>query len=634
MEEIRNYDASFIKVLEGLEGVRKRPSMYIGSTSTEGLHHLVFEVLDNSIDEAMAGYCKNIIVTINEDNSVSVFDDGRGIPPDLHPQYKVSGIELALTKLHAGGKFDGKAYKVSGGLHGVGVSVVNALSKELYVEVYREGKKYYQTYSRGKPITELKEEPINSDITGTFIKFKPDDEEIFEKIKFDYEIIRERLLTLSFLNKGVKIVLVDKRNDKREEFCFEGGIKSYLEELTKDKNPLIETIFFNEERENYYFEVVFTYTSQVKGILLSYVNSINTIEGGTHLTGFKSGFTKFFNEEGLKFDFLKEEEVYTWDDVSEGLYSILNIKITDPQFEGQTKTKLGNSWIKKEIEDFVYHNLLTILEKNPNILKIILKRIDLAKKAREAARKAREIVRKKAFLDDSLPGKLADCSERDPEKSELFIVEGESAGGSAKQGRDRKTQAILPIKGKILNAVKSTVNKLLDNNEIKALIASLGTGILDNFDINKLRYKKIIIMTDADVDGSHIKTLLLAFFWTYLRDIIKNGNLFVAQPPLYKITYGKNIKYIYSEEEKDYEIEKLSKEGVKFNINRYKGLGEMNPDELYETTMNIESRIIKKVTIEDAIKAKEIIDTLMGDNVSIRRSFIEEHALEVKEVDI
>lgn len=634
MEEIRNYDASFIKVLEGLEGVRKRPSMYIGSTSTEGLHHLVFEVLDNSIDEAMAGYCKNIIVTINEDNSVSVLDDGRGIPPDLHPQYKVSGIELALTKLHAGGKFDGKAYKVSGGLHGVGVSVVNALSKELYIEVYRDGKKYYQTYSRGKPITELKEESINSDITGTFIKFKPDDEEIFEKIEFDYEIIRERLLTLSFLNKGVKIVLVDTRNDKREEFCFEGGIKSYLEELTKDKNPLIETIYFNEERENYYFEVVFTYTSQVKGILLSYVNSINTIEGGTHLTGFKSGFTKFFNEEGLKFDFLKEEEVYTWDDVSEGLYSILNIKITDPQFEGQTKTKLGNSWIKKEIEDFVYHNLLTILEKNPNILKIILKRVDLAKKAREAARKAREIVRKKAFLDDSLPGKLADCSERDPEKSELFIVEGESAGGSAKQGRDRKTQAILPIKGKILNAVKSTVNKLLDNNEIKALIASIGTGILDNFDINKLRYKKIIIMTDADVDGSHIKTLLLAFFWTYLRDIIKNGNLFVAQPPLYKITYGKNIKYIYSDEEKDCEIEKLSKEGVKFNINRYKGLGEMNPDELYETTMNVESRIIKKVTIEDAIKAKEIIDTLMGDNVSIRRSFIEEHALEVKEIDI
>jgi len=633
MEEIRNYDASFIKVLEGLEGVRKRPSMYIGSTSTEGLHHLVFEVLDNSIDEAMAGFCKNIIVKINNDNSVSVLDDGRGIPPDLHPQYKVSGIELALTKLHAGGKFDGKVYKVSGGLHGVGVSVVNALSKELYVEVYRDSKKYYQTYSRGKPITELKEEKINSDITGTFIKFKPD-EEIFEKIEFDYEIIREKLLTLSFLNKGVKIILIDERNGKREEFCFEGGIKSYLEELTKDKNSLIETVYFNEEKENYYFETVFTYTSQVKGILLSYVNSINTIEGGTHLTGFKSGFTKFFNEEGLKFGFLKEDDTYTWDDVSEGLYSIINIKIIDPQFEGQTKTKLGNSWIKKEIEDFVYHNLLTILEKNPNTLKTILKRIDLAKKAREAARKAREIVRKKAFLDDSLPGKLADCSERDPEKSELFIVEGESAGGSAKQGRDRKTQAILPIKGKILNAVKSTVNKLLDNNEIKALIASLGTGILDNFDINKLRYKKIIIMTDADVDGSHIKTLLLAFFWTYLRDIIKNGNLFVAQPPLYKITYGKNVKYIYSDEEKDYEIEKLSKEGIKFNINRYKGLGEMNPDELYETTMNVESRIIKKVTIEDAIKAKETIDTLMGDNVSIRRSFIEEHALEVKEVDI
>jgi len=633
MEEIRDYDASFIKVLEGLEGVRKRPSMYIGSTSTEGLHHLVFEVIDNSIDEAMAGFCKNITVIINKDNSVSVLDDGRGIPPDLHPQYKVSGIELALTKLHAGGKFDGKAYKVSGGLHGVGVSVVNALSKELYIEVYREGKKYYQTYSRGKPITDLKEEPFNSGITGTYIKFTPDDE-IFETIDINYEIIRERLLTLSFLNKGVKILLIDERNDKKEEFSFEGGIKSYLDDLTKDKNPLIETIYFYEEKEDYYFEIVFTYTSQVKGILLSYVNSINTIEGGTHITGFKSGLTKFFNEEGLKFGFLKEDEVFTWDDVSEGLFSIINIRIVEPQFEGQTKTKLGNSWIKKEFEDFTYHNLLTILEKNPNILKTILKRIDLAKKAREAARKAREIVRKKAFLDDSLPGKLADCSERDPDKSELFIVEGESAGGSAKQGRDRKTQAILPIRGKILNAVKSTVSKLLDNNEIKALIASLGTGILDNFDINKLRYKKIIIMTDADVDGSHIKTLLLAFFWMYLRDIIKNGNLFVAQPPLYKITYGKNHKYIFSDEEKDFEIEKLSREGIKFNINRYKGLGEMNPDELYETTMNIETRIIKKVTIEDAIKAKEIIDTLMGDDVSIRKNFIEEHALEVKEVDI
>lgn len=633
MEEIRDYDASFIKVLEGLEGVRKRPSMYIGSTSTEGLHHLVFEVIDNSIDEAMAGFCKNITVIINKDNSVSVLDDGRGIPPDLHPQYKVSGIELALTKLHAGGKFDGKAYKVSGGLHGVGVSVVNALSKELYIEVYREGKKYYQTYSRGKPITDLKKEPFNSGITGTYIKFTPDDE-IFETIDINYEIIRERLLTLSFLNKGVKILLIDERNDKKEEFSFEGGIKSYLDDLTKDKNPLIETIYFYEEKEDYYFEIVFTYTSQVKGILLSYVNSINTIEGGTHITGFKSGLTKFFNEEGLKFGFLKEDEVFTWDDVSEGLFSIINIRIVEPQFEGQTKTKLGNSWIKKEFEDFTYHNLLTILEKNPNILKTILKRIDLAKKAREAARKAREIVRKKAFLDDSLPGKLADCSERDPDKSELFIVEGESAGGSAKQGRDRKTQAILPIRGKILNAVKSTVNKLLDNNEIKALIASLGTGILDNFDINKLRYKKIIIMTDADVDGSHIKTLLLAFFWMYLRDIIKNGNLFVAQPPLYKITYGKNHKYIFSDEEKDFEIEKLSREGIKFNINRYKGLGEMNPDELYETTMDIETRIIKKVTIEDAIKAKEIIDTLMGDDVSIRKNFIEEHALEVKEVDI
>lgn len=633
MEEINNYDATFIKVLEGLEGVRKRPSMYIGSTDSSGLHHLVFEVVDNSIDEAMAGFCKNIIVTIHKDNSVSVLDDGRGIPPDIHPQYGVSGIELALTKLHAGGKFEGKAYKVSGGLHGVGISVVNALSIELYVEVYRDGKKYYQFYSRGESVSLLKEEEIDEIKSGTYIKFKPDPE-IFETTEFNYEIIRERLITLAFLNKGVRIKLIDERTKKEEEFLFEGGIKSYFDELIKDKECTTSPIYFSEEKDEYFFEVILTYTNTTKTNILSYVNSIFTSEGGTHLTGFKSGLTKFLNEEGKKFEFLKNDDSFTWEDASEGLYAIINIRIFDPQFEGQTKTKLGNSWVKKEFEDFIYHNLISTLEKNPNTLKTILRRVELSKKAREAARKARELVRKKVFFDETLPGKLADCSEKDPEKSELFIVEGESAGGSAKQGRNRITQAILPLRGKILNAIKSSVHKILDNNEIKSIIASLGTGILENFDIGKLRYKKIIIMTDADVDGSHIKTLLLAFFWTYLKEIIEEGCLYVAMPPLYKISYGKNKRYAYSEEEKDKIVNELEKSGIKFTINRYKGLGEMNPEELYETTMNPETRILKKVQVQDAERAKEIIDTLMGEDVSIRKNFIEEHALEVKELDI
>jgi DNA gyrase subunit B len=634
MEERNNsYDASYIKVLEGLEGVRKRPSMYIGSTDSSGLHHLVFEVVDNSIDEAMAGFCKNIVVTLHKDGSVSVLDDGRGIPPDIHPQYKVSGIELALTKLHAGGKFEGKVYKVSGGLHGVGVSVVNALSEELYIEVYRDGKKYFQTFSRGKSITNLKEEEIPEVKTGTYVRFKPD-REIFETTEFNYEIIKERLKTLAFLNKGLKIKLIDERVNKEEEFLFEGGIKSYFEEILKDKDLVSSPIYFFEEKEDYFFEVIFAYTNTTKSNILSYVNSIFTYEGGTHLTGFKSGLTKFLNEEGKKFEFLKNDDSFTWEDVSEGLFSIINIKIFEPQFEGQTKTKLGNSWVKKEFEDFIYHNLLSYLEKNPNTLKAILKRVELSKKAREAARKARELVRKKVFFDETLPGKLADCSEKDPEKAELFIVEGESAGGSAKQGRNRTTQAILPLKGKILNAIKSSIHKILDNNEIKSIIASLGTGILENFDISKLRYKKIIIMTDADIDGSHIKTLLLAFFWTYLREIIEKGYLYVALPPLYKILYGRNTIYVYSESEKDSIVNELEKNGTKYSINRFKGLGEMNPEELYETTMNPEKRILKKVEINDAIKAKEIIDTLMGEDVLIRKNFIEEHALEVKELDI
>jgi len=633
MEERNSYDASYIKVLEGLEGVRKRPSMYIGSTDSSGLHHLVFEVVDNSIDEAMAGFCKNIFVTIHKDNSISVLDDGRGIPPDIHPKYGISGIELALTRLHAGGKFEGKAYKVSGGLHGVGVSVVNALSVELYVEVYRNGKKYSQLFSRGKRVTSLKEEDIGEIKSGTYIKFKPDPE-IFETTEFDYGIIRERLITLAFLNKGVRIKLRDERTNKEEEFLFEGGIKSYFDDLIKDKEVVNQPIYFSEEKENYFFELIFSYTNSTKSTIFSYVNSIYTSEGGTHLTGFKSGLTKFLNEEGKKFEFLKNDDSFTWEDASEGLFAIINIKIFDPQFEGQTKTKLGNSWVRKEFEDFTYHNLVSFLEKNPNLLKAILKRVELAKKAREAARKARELVRKKVFFDETLPGKLADCSEKDPEKSELFIVEGESAGGSAKQGRNRIYQAILPLRGKILNAIKSSVHKILDNNEIKSIIASLGTGILENFDISKLRYKKIIIMTDADVDGSHIKTLLLAFFWTYMRKIIEDGYLYVAMPPLYKISYGRNSEYAYSDEEKDRIVNELEKKGIKYSISRYKGLGEMNPEELYETTMNPEKRVLKKVQIQDGEKAKMIIDTLMGEDVLIRKNFIEEHALEVKELDI
>ncbi|MBC7195148.1 MAG: ATP-binding protein, partial [Caldisericia bacterium] len=401
MKERNNiYDASYIKVLEGLEGVRKRPSMYIGSTDSTGLHHLVFEVVDNSIDEAMAGFCKNIVVTIHKDGSISVLDDGRGIPPDIHPQYKVSGIELALTKLHAGGKFEGKAYQVSGGLHGVGVSVVNALSEELYVEVYRDGKKYFQTFSRGKSITNLKEEEVSEIKTGTYVKFKPD-KEIFETTEFNYEIIRERLITLAFLNKGIRIKLIDERTNKEEEFLFEGGIKSYFGEILKDKDLVVSPIYFSEEKEDYFFEVIFTYTNTTKSNILSYVNSIYTSEGGTHLTGFKSGLTKFLNEEGKKFEFLKNDDSFTWEDASEGLYSIINIKIFDPQFEGQTKTKLGNSWVKKEFEDFMYHNLISFLEKNPNTLKAILRRVEISKKAREAARKARELVRKKVFFDET-----------------------------------------------------------------------------------------------------------------------------------------------------------------------------------------------------------------------------------------
>ncbi len=633
MKERNEYTASFIKVLEGLEGVRKRPAMYIGSTGEEGLHHLLLEVVDNSIDEAMAGFCDRIVVTLHKDERVSVFDNGRGIPPDIHPKYGVSGIELALTRLHAGGKFEGKAYQVSGGLHGVGISVVNALSEHLVVEVYRDGKRYHQEFSRGKPLTRLQVSEDGEGKRGTYIEFKPDSE-IFETVEFNPERIKRRLLELSFLNKGLRIIFIDEINDRREEYFFEGGIVSYLKEIVKEKEPLFEPIYFKENGEEYFFEFAFVYTKSQKGENLSFVNSIKTLEGGTHLSGFKSGLTKFLNEESKKFGVLKEGESFVWDDVSDGLFSIINIRIREPQFEGQTKTKLGNTWVRKEVEKVVRHNLVLILEKNPSLLKEILKRVEIAKRAREAARKAREVVRKKALFDETLPGKLADCSENDPKRSELFIVEGDSAGGSAKQGRDRVTQAILPLRGKILNAMKSSVAKLVENDEIKSIIASLGTGILEDFDITKLRYDKIIIMTDADVDGSHIKTLLLAFFWKYARELIEEGHIYVALPPLYRLKVGREIKYLYSDEELSKEMEKIRREGKKFMITRFKGLGEMNPDDLFNTTMDPKKRILKRVTILDAMRAEEIINILMGEKVEPRRRFIEDHALEVKDLDV
>ena len=639
MSDKKEYNAQDIQVLEGLEPVRKRPGMYVGSTGPSGYHHLVYEVVDNSIDEAIAGYCKNIKVTIHPGDIVEVEDDGRGIPVDIHPQYGISALQLVMTKLHAGGKFDNKVYKVSGGLHGVGVSVVNALSEYLEVFVKRDGKLYYQRYRRGVPETDVIVKKEGVEGTGTIVRFKPD-KTIFDKgVTFNYEVLHSRLNELAFLNKGVRIELVDERIKKRDVFYYEGGIVEFVEALTKENKCITGTFYIYGENSlsdgrPIIVEIAFRYTTEYDEIGYTYVNSIKTIEGGTHLTGFRSGLTKVMLEFYEKLGFDKKAKIeLTGEDIREGIAYVVSVKLPEPQFEGQTKTKLGNSEVRSIVEDIVYEKLVPIFEKNLDAVKKILEKAIEAARAREAARKARELVRRKSALDSfMLPSKLADCSERDPEKTELFIVEGESAGGSAKQARNREFQAILPLRGKILNAEKARLARLLDNEEIKTIITAIGTGIAEDFDISKARYGKIIIMTDADVDGSHIRTLLLTFFYRYMKPLIEEGYIYSALPPLYKISVGKTNYYAYSDEEKGKIVKSLK--GKNFTVQRYKGLGEMNPEQLWETTMNPETRKLLKITLEDAIKANNIFSILMGEDVKKRKEFIETYAKEVVEIDI
>ena len=622
-----DYGIDKIKVLEGLEGVRRRPAMYIGSTDERGLHHLVEEVVDNSIDEALSGYCDKIEIRIHKDGSISVDDNGRGIPVEEHEEYGKPGVEVVMTKLHAGGKFDKGAYKISGGLHGVGVSVVNALSAWLEVEVRRNGKVYYQRYEKGNPVTPVKIIG-NANSTGTKVTFYPDPE-IFEDVDFHFDELKKRFQELAFLNKGLKIIFVDERTGKEETFQYKGGIVEFVKYINRNKKPLHdEVIFIEGERDGVSIEIAMQYTESYAENIFSFVNNINTHEGGTHLSGFKSALTRTINDYAKK-NVFKNNHTFSGEDVRESLTAIISCKVPDPQFEGQTKTRLGNSEVKGIVEGIINEKLAIFLEENPSLAKRIIEKALEASRAREAARRARELTRKKSFLESSaLPGKLADCSSTDPSKCELFLVEGDSAGGSAKQGRDRSFQAILPLKGKILNVEKAGMEKILENDEIKAIISSIGTGIKDEFDINKANYHKIIIMTDADVDGAHIRTLLLTFFFRYMRPLIENGFVYIAQPPLYRIKKGKTVMYAYTEREKN----ELAKDGA--SLQRYKGLGEMNPEQLWETTMNPEKRILKRVTIEDAVIADELFTILMGENVEPRRQFIQEHAKEVVNLDI
>ncbi|HEC86770.1 MAG TPA: DNA topoisomerase (ATP-hydrolyzing) subunit B [Thermoplasmatales archaeon] len=627
------YDVDAIQVLEGLEAVRKNPAMYIGSTDERGLHHLIYEVVDNAIDEALAGYCTAITVTLNKDGSVTIEDDGRGIPISEHKKYKKSGVELVMTTLHAGGKFDKSVYKVSGGLHGVGVSVVNALSKWLEVKVRREGKEFFQRYEYGDPVTELKILRETKE-TGTTVTFLPDDE-IFETVEFDYDTVATRLKELAFLNGGLKIELIDHRSGKMETFKYDGGIREFVLYINRNKNPLYpKPIYIKASREDVEVEIALQHTDGYTENIFTFVNNINTHEGGTHLSGFKGALTRVLNDYGRKNNiFEKEDFALGGEDVREGLTAIISCKVRSPQFEGQTKTKLGNSEVKGIVESITYEKLSEFFEENPSVARTILDKAIMARRARDAARKARELTRRKSLLEtSSLPGKLADCSSQDPSKSELYIVEGDSAGGSAKQARDKEFQAILPLRGKILNVEKARMDKILKNNEILALITAIGTGIGEEFNIENARYHKIILMTDADVDGEHIRTLLLTFFFRYMRPLIEAGYLYIAQPPLYKISKGKKIVYAYSERELQERVKEFGETGV--TIQRYKGLGEMNPQQLWETTMDPERRIMIKVTVEDAIKADELFTILMGEKVEPRREFIKLHAKEVVNLDI
>ncbi|MBA7650053.1 DNA gyrase subunit B [subsurface metagenome] len=630
MEE--KYDAKDIKLLKDIEAVRRRPSMYVGSTGPRGLHHLVSEVVDNSIDEVLAGHCQNVKVIIHPDNSISVIDDGRGIPVDPHPVYKKSALELVMTSLHAGGKFDNKIYRVAGGLHGVGISVVNALSEHLEAKVRREGKVWRQCYRKGKPISPVEcigQSPRDEE--GTEITFKPD-RKIFESIEFDWERVTRRLRELAFLNQELRIEVEDLRTDKKKVFRYEGGIRAFVKHLNQNREVLFdEPIYLKGERGPVSLEVAIQYNQSFIQDIFAFVNDINTEEGGTHLSGFKSALTRVIN------DYARKEQNKApnllGEDVRDGLTAIINMKFPDPQFEGQMKTRLGNSEAKGIVESIVYEDLSRFLEENPSVAKLVVQKTISASRVRQAAQRAREITRKKeSFGGGALPGKLAACSEENPERSELFIVEGDSAGGSAKQGRNRRFQAILPLRGKILNVEKTYLVKILNNEEIRSMITAIGTGIKDEFDLSGLRYNKVILMSDADVDGAHIRTLLLTFFYRYMQDLIREGHVYIAQPPLYKVKYGKKEHFLYAEGELNTLIKRAGSK--KLEIQRYKGLGEMNPDQLWQATMNPATRTIYKVFIEDAVQADELLTTLMGQEVEPRRRFIEDHALEVANLDI
>ena len=632
-DKTAGYSEEQIQVLEGLEPVRKRPGMYIGSTDVKGLHHLAVEIVDNSIDEALAGYCHNVWVTINADGSLTVEDDGRGIPCGIHKKEGISAVELCLTKLHAGGKFGGGGYKISGGLHGVGLSCVNALSEWLVVEVFQDGKHHYQKYHRGRPDDRLAVIG-DADHTGTKVTFMPDSE-IFETTEWEYDRLRNRLREVAYLNKGITIILTDNRDSRNrtETFCYEGGLAEFVDNFNRERPTVFpQPLYIDKSVPEGEIEIAMQFNDSYVEVVHAYANNINTEEGGAHLDGFKAALTKVINDYGHKANLLKEAEKLSGDDVREGLVAIISVKLENPQFEGQTKTKLGNSEMRTAVNRVVTEELSTFLEENPKEAKELVLKSVTAQRAREAARRARELTRKGVLESASLPGKLADCSDRDPSHCEIYIVEGDSAGGTAKQGRDRRFQAILPLRGKILNVEKARLSRALENEEIKSMITAFGCGISDDFDESKLRYDRIICMTDADVDGSHIRILLITFFFRFMRPLIEHGHVFIAQPPLYKITKNKQEYYAFTDDERDQKLVEIGPKGTE--VSRYKGLGEMNAEQLWTTTMNPESRTMLQVTMEDAYAADEIVSLLMGDQPELRREFIVENAKLVDELDI
>ncbi len=628
-----NYGEEQIQVLEGLEPVRKRPGMYIGSTDVKGLHHLAVEIVDNSIDEALAGYCNNIFVIINADGSLTVSDDGRGIPCGIHKKEGVSAVELCLTKLHAGGKFGGGGYKISGGLHGVGLSCVNALSEWLVVEVDQDGKHHRQLYKRGIPQTKL-EITGETSVTGTKVTFLPDSE-IFETCEWEYDRLKSRLREVAYLNKGITINLVDEREDNKrsETFCYQGGLAEFVENYNRNKTVIFpKPLYIDRSVKEGEIEIAIQFNDSYNEVINTYANNINTEEGGVHLEGFKSALTKVINDYGHKMNLLKEAEKLSGEDCREGLVAIISVKLENPQFEGQTKTKLGNSEMRTAVARVVTEDLATFLEENPREAKELVMKSVVAQRARDAARKARELTRKGVLESASLPGKLADCSDRDPKNCEIYLVEGDSAGGTAKSGRDRRFQAILPLRGKILNVEKARLSRALENEEIKSMITAFGCGMGNDCDVSKLRYDRIICMTDADVDGSHIRILLITFFFRFMRPLIEQGHVYIAQPPLYRITKNKQEYYAFSDEERDAKLEEIGSKGTE--VNRYKGLGEMNADQLWNTTMNPATRVMLRVTMEDAMEADQIVSLLMGDDPELRREFIVENAKLVEDLDI